>query len=138
MSFQDILYYFKARRFWGKLYPSNDKLDVLNFYLDEIGIKSITHEKQNLNFVTIEFEDGTICDGWCENKWFAWFSIGKLAFSNGEKFDWHNEMPNYKVLYKLKKAIDKDNEDFSKYLPKGYAKKMERLKKLEKLDKNLR
>jgi len=87
-------------------------------------------------------------EGWNVNRWYAWLSQGKIDFSNGEKIEWCRERPRYEVIYKYKKIIKKWEKeqkksefvkdfDFSKYLPKSYVKRMERLKKLQEIEKNI-
>ena len=124
----------------------NTKLNVLLIYLNNIGIKSIDYESHSIK---IEFNDGTLLRGWNSNRWYAWLSEGEIKFSNGEILNWNHSRPNHEIIYKFKKIVKKwereikkkqfqEDSDFSKYLPKGYAKRLERLKKLEAIDKSNR
>lgn len=122
------------------------KLNIILIYMNDIGIKSIAFVDNN-HWINIEFNDGTILHGWNSNRWYAWLSQGNIKFSNGEIMKWYDYIPSHEIIYKLKKIVMKyekelekqrykEETDFSKYLPKGYAKRMERLKKLEDIEKH--
>jgi hypothetical protein len=139
---QDFVY--GALNGWGMNYDALETLDVIHLYLDNVGIKSIDDTKSSY-MITIEFNDGTIFNGWNTNRWYAWLSQGVIDFSNGEQLVWYSKRPRYKVIYRLKTIVknwEKEKKrnspelDFTKYLPTGYTKRMERLKKLEELEKN--
>lgn len=128
---------------WGMNDRASRKLDIILIYMENIGIKSIDIPKNYFGedgaYIDIEFNDGTVMSAWNANRWYAWLSQGTINFSNGEKLDWNGTRPRHEIIYKLKKIVKKwektDDEDLSKYLPKGYAKRMERLKKLKELEK---
>lgn len=122
------------------------KLDIILIYMNNIGIKSITLV-ENEHWIDVEFNDGTILHGWNANRWYAWLSQGNIKFSNGQSMKWYDYRPSHEIIYKLRKIVMKyekelkrqryeEDTDFSKYLPKGYAKRMERLKKLEEIEKH--
>ena len=124
-------------------YEVDYKLNIILFYMNSIGIKQIDSQDHN---ITIEFRDGTILKGWNCNRWYAWLTEGVINFSNGEKLSWSESRPNNEIFVKLKRIVKKwekqnkkkqkiEDEDFTKYLPKGYKKRIERLKKLEQLEK---
>jgi len=131
--------FYYSMHVWGMNYKAAPKLDILLIYLNNIGIKNIS--TKDLYYINIEFNDGTVLKGWNTNRWYAWLSQGKINFSNGEKMTWNNELPSYEIFYKYKKIVKKweqkdPNPNFLKYLPKGYAKRIGRLKKLEEIEKH--
>lgn len=118
-----IFYYFM----YGSvlvIYKHSDLLDILLLYLKTSGIKNY---KVTTYYGDIEFNDGTKLHFWNSSKWYAWMSRGEIYFSNGEKFDWNDKMPNFEVLYHFKKSIDR--------IEKQKAKEIE-LQKLEQMMKN--
>jgi len=130
---------------WCMNYDSTHKLDVLLIFLNDIGIKKISTNTPRYDII-IEFNDGTIMKGWNVNRWYAWLSQGELKCSNGEYLSWYSERPRHEIIYKYKKIVKKwekeqkkcksEYSDFNKYLPKAYVKRMERLKKLQEIEKH--
>lgn len=145
-------FYYGMLNGWSANYNASPKLNVLLFYLENIGIKSITFPTNLFGssyYVDIEFKDGTRLHAWNVNRWYNWMNCGNVKFSNVEKLEWENCRPSHEILYKYHQVIKKyekelkrqryqEDSDFSKYLPKGYAKRMERLKKLQEIEKHLK
>ena len=128
---KNIFFYFLYGSFIIK-YKTSNKLDILLIYLNDIGIKS--YKIDSSYFSTITYNDGTTFKFCNENRWYAWMRFGKINFSNGKELTWNGIMPNYEVLFKYKKIINKlnkksENIDFNEYLPKQLLRK----RKLQKL-----
>ena len=119
-------------------YSYNSKLDIIQYYMDNIGISKIDIYSDDYYFIVL-FKDGTEMTAWNVNRWFAWMNRGKICFSNGEKLEWEQSKPKDETLYKLREMVLKLEENdelrFEKYLPDSYKLKIKRLKKLDKLER---
>lgn len=116
--------YYMFLNFSPRNYRTYNKLDVLLIYLNEIGIKEYSEDKDGYN-ATITFNDETTYYYWNENRWYAWMRKGEINFSNGKVLEWNDKMPSNEVIYKYRKALKKyriklrnnNDNDYSEYLP---------------------
>ena len=142
MKILKSIYYFFRYGFKG--YRTWHMLDVLQIYLENVGIKSISVDSLETSFnrfyYTIIFNDSTYLKFWNGGRWWFWMTSGTIEFSNGKILTWDardNKMPSYEVLFKFKKVIkeyEKGNapikkqknysDDYSEYLPLKLARKI--------------
>jgi hypothetical protein len=136
--FNSINYFF---RYTWKTYGSDSRLRVMEIYLEDVGVKSISLSPDKY-YYTFIFNDGTEIKFWNANRWYAFMSQGEATFSNGKSFKWAGVMPPRSVLFKYKRIIKEyekindpavKSDGYSEYLPL----KLVRKNKLLKIEDNI-